>query len=86
VEKSAEPGNLATAAALGLPLIAVPAAELAAVAPQAVTQSPRVLALKGVGSIAETAALAAAGRAARLIVVRRSVGGVSCAIARGEDA
>lgn len=86
VEKSAEPGIRGAAAALGLPLIAVTAEDLAAAAPQAVTRSPRVLALKGVGSVAETAALAAAGRAARLIVARRSVGGVSCAIARGEGA
>jgi cobalt-precorrin 5A hydrolase len=49
---------------LGLPVVAIPAAVLA-VQP-VLTQSPRVHALYGTGSLAEAAALAAAGPGARL--------------------
>lgn len=52
---------------LGLPVVAVAAAELAAI--DTPTRSPRVVAARGTGSMAEAAALAAAGRAgpARLL-------------------
>ena len=53
--------------ALGLPLIAVPRAGLAA---QDRPGSARVRALYGTGSVAESAALAAAGQGARLVVGR----------------
>lgn len=48
------------------------------------TQSARVLGLKGTGSVAEAAALVAAGRAARLVAPRRVIGGVTVAVAEGE--
>lgn len=60
----------ALAASLGLPLIAVPAAALARI--DTPTRSPRVEARYGTGSVAEAAALAAAGPGARLTVARLS--------------
>lgn len=82
--KAAEPGLVAFAAALGLPLRAVPQEALAA-AP-AVTVSQASLREAGVPSVAECAALAAAGPGARLIVPRIAVGPVTCAIAQSGDA
>lgn len=56
---------LELAAELGVPVRAIPPAEMA-VQP-VLTQSPRVMALRGTGSVAEAAALAAAGPGARLM-------------------
>lgn len=78
-----EPGLVAAAAALGLPLVFLPQSALAAAAPAAVTTSERVVALFGVPSIAETAALAAAGPGAKLTIPRRVVGPVTIAVAEG---
>lgn len=78
--KAAEPALVAFAAALGLPLRAVPQEALAA-AP-AVTVSQASLREAGVPSVAECAALAAAGPGARLIVPRVVVGPVTCAVAQ----
>ncbi len=58
------PGLAGLAAALGLPVIAVAADALAG--QTVVTRSDRVAALHGTGSVAEAAALAAAGPGARL--------------------
>jgi cobalt-precorrin 5A hydrolase len=84
--KSREAGLLAFSAALGLPLIFVGASEMRAAAAGTVTTSERVIALKGVPSVAETVALAAAGRAARLLGPRVATATVTCAIAVGEGA
>lgn len=65
----------------GLPLILVPEAALAAAADRTLTRSERVVALLGVPSAAETAALAAAGPGARLMGPRSSAGNVTCALA-----
>jgi cobalt-precorrin 5A hydrolase len=67
---------------LGLPVISVSGADLAA---HARPGSQRVLALYGTGSVAESAALAAAGRGARLIISRTSSpdGQAVAAIAEG---
>ena len=82
--KGNEAGILAAAAALALPLIFVCAAQMAAAADDVITTSERVIALKGVPSVAETAALAAAGREARLLGPRVANAAATCAIARGE--
>ena len=82
--KSDEPGLREAAARLSLPLIALAEQDLVRAAPGAVTRSQLVLDLKGVPSIAETAALAAAGRNARLLAARVSNKEASCAIAIGE--
>ena len=79
--KGLEPGIVEAAAAFGLPLVAVADAGLAAVSGQTMTQSPRVVALFGVPSVSEAAALAAAGGGARLLGPRIAVGGATCALA-----
>ena len=79
--KSGEPGIAAAAALLRRPLVLVPADHLARAGRGAVTHSERVVALFGVPSVAESAALAAAGEGARLLSPRRVAGGATCAIA-----
>lgn len=81
--RAALPAFLALAARLGLPVREVAAQELEAMAGQVVTRSPRILALHGVGSVAEAAALAAAGPGARLVVARIDAGNATCALAEG---
>jgi len=76
-----EPGIAAAASALGLRLVLVPQRELEAAGSRTATRSQRVLALTGVPSIAEAAALAAGGPAARLVVARIAVGPATCALA-----
>ncbi|MFG1477848.1 cobalamin biosynthesis protein [Xanthobacter sp. V4C-4] len=71
------------AARLRLPVRAVAAGELPRVAAQVVTHSERAMARHGVGSVAEAAALAAAGRDARLLVPRLQAGRATCALAHG---
>jgi cobalt-precorrin 5A hydrolase len=79
--KECEPGIAGAAAALGVPLTLVATAELATAGERVATRSQRVLALVGVSSVAEAAALAAGGAAARLIVPRVVVGAATCALA-----
>ena len=83
-DKSSERGIISLAEALGLPLIYVGADEMVSRAGDALTSSPRVVALKGVPSVAETVALAAAGRGARLLGPRIATATVTCAIAVGD--
>ena len=73
------------AASLGLPLVFLPREKLVARSDEAVTRSERVIALFGVPSVAETAALAGAGVGAKLVVPRMAADGVTCAIARAEE-
>ena len=84
--KEGEPGIAGAAAALGVPLTVVAAADLAAAGERTATRSRRVLAFAGVGSVAEAAALAAGGAAARLIVPRIVVGAATCALVEGGGA
>jgi cobalt-precorrin 5A hydrolase len=84
--KAAEPGIAATAAKLGLSVVLVPDAELKAAGARTVTRSDRVLAVTGVPSLAEAAALAAAGPSSRLIASRLVVGAATCALAHSEGA
>jgi cobalt-precorrin 5A hydrolase len=79
--KAAEPGIAAAAAKLGLGIIAIADADLKAAGVRGATRSERVLALIGVPSLAEAAALAAAGPASRLIASRLVVGAATCALA-----
>jgi cobalt-precorrin 5A hydrolase len=79
--KSGEPGIAAAAASIGVPLVFVAQDELAAAGARAATRSERVLAHTGVPSVAEAAALAAGGPAARLIAPRIAVGPATCALA-----
>jgi len=79
--KAGEPGIAAAASARGARLVVVPQAELEAAGSRGATRSERVLALTGVPSVAEAAALAVAGPDARLLVARVAVGPVTCALA-----
>jgi cobalt-precorrin 5A hydrolase len=79
--KSAEAGIRTAAAKLGVTLMVVPELELFAANGRVETHSERVAVLSGVGSVAEAAALAAAGPASTLIVPRLIVGAAACALA-----
>jgi len=83
--KGGEQGVAAAAAALGVPLMLVAKADLEAAGARTQTRSERVLALIGVPSVAEAAALAAGGPAARLILPRITVGVATCALAGGGE-
>lgn len=71
------------AAARGLRLALISQPELEAASPRTVTRSARSLASMKVHSVAEAAALAAAGPGARLLAPRIAVGPVTCALAQG---
>jgi cobalt-precorrin 5A hydrolase len=79
--KRTEPGILAAAEKFGVSVVIVPEHELALASDRIETHSYRVLTLAGVGSVAEAAALAAAGPSARLITPRLAIGPATCAIA-----
>lgn len=83
-DKCAAPALTALAAARALPLRAIPDAALRAVHTE--TKSPRSLSVRGTGSVAEAAALAAAGLNAALLVSRTIAPDrmATCAIASGE--
>jgi len=80
-EKSKEPGIADAAARLGVPLVLIAQRDLKAAGDRAETRSERVVALTGVPSVAEAAALAAAGPAAKLLARRLAVGPATCALA-----
>lgn len=82
--KRGEAGIQATAEKLGIAIVVVAEADLKAAADRTATRSERVLALTGVPSVAEAAALAAAGPAARLISPRLVVGAAACALAASD--
>ncbi len=84
-EKQAEAALSDAALRLNLPLVFLARAALKEAAPRAVTKSPRVLALFGLPSVAETAALAGAGPGSRLVLPRIAAGGVTCAVAASEE-
>ncbi len=79
--KQDEAGVKAAAAKMGLKVIAVSDAEIRSASDRVNTRSDRVLALMGVPSVAEAAALAAAGPASRLIGTRLVLGSATCALA-----
>jgi cobalt-precorrin 5A hydrolase len=84
--KAGEPGIAAAASALGVPLVPVPQDQLEAAGHRTVTTSARVVAVTGVPSLAEAAALAAGGPTARLIAPRVAIGPATCALAQSADA
>jgi cobalt-precorrin 5A hydrolase len=79
--KESEAGIQAAAAIFGLSLIVVPQRDVVAANDRVETRSARVATLAGVGSVAEAAALAAAGPASTLLVPRLVVGTATCALA-----
>jgi cobalt-precorrin 5A hydrolase len=82
--KASEAGIRAAAENLGVAFVAVPESEIEAVSDRTQTRSARVLALVGVPAVAEAAALAAAGPAARLLIPRLVIGAATCALAASE--
>ena len=80
-DKGVEAGIAAVALLYGLPLLFVPTPDLEAAAGRCETHSQRSLAVKGVQSVAEAAALAAGGPDAKLLLPRIAVGPVTCALA-----
>ncbi|MBS7537848.1 cobalamin biosynthesis protein [Ancylobacter lacus] len=80
--KGSEAGIMRAALDLGLLLVMVPQAQLEAAGARAMTHSERVVALMGMPSVAEAAALAVAGRRSTLLGPRFVLGPVTCALAR----
>jgi cobalt-precorrin 5A hydrolase len=84
--KGGEPGISAAAVELGLPLVLVPQVDLEAAGARTMSRSERVIAITGVPSLAEAAALAAGGPQARLVAPKIAVGPATCALAASGDA
>ena len=82
--KRDEPGIAEAASVRGLRVEIVPQTQLEEAAARASTSSQRVRATAGVGSVAEAAALAAAGPGATLLVPRIVLGPATCALAASE--
>jgi cobalt-precorrin 5A hydrolase len=82
--KREEKGIAEAASARGVRLIFVPPDALEVASARGATWSARVLALAGVPSVAEAAALAACGPKAMLILPRIVMGPVTCALASAE--
>jgi len=82
--KQGERGIETLAAKLGVKLMLISDRELKAAGERATTRSDRVMALVGLPSLAEAAALAAAGPSARLIGSRLIVGAAACALAAAD--
>jgi cobalt-precorrin 5A hydrolase len=83
--KKSEAGLAGAAKALGLPLVFLETEVLRQASLRAATNSPRVMEMFGLRSIAEAAALAGAGPSSVLLVARISDGGASCAIAGRQE-
>uniref|UniRef100_Q07PH2 Cobalamin biosynthesis protein G CbiG n=1 Tax=Rhodopseudomonas palustris (strain BisA53) TaxID=316055 RepID=Q07PH2_RHOP5 len=69
-DKIRHPALLTAAGQRALPIVAIDPLRLRDADPQVTTRSPISLAQRGVGSVCEAAALAAAGRDAQLVVSR----------------
>jgi cobalt-precorrin 5A hydrolase len=82
--KGTEAGIVAAAAARGVLLVLIAQDALEAAGPRTLTRSARSMDTLNVHSVAEAAALAAAGPSARLLAPRVAVGPVTCALAEGE--
>lgn len=85
VAKGIEPGIAAVASQRGVKLVIVPQTDFEAAGARTATRSERVLALTGVPSVSEAAALAAAGANSQLIAPRVALGPATCALARTGD-
>ncbi|EIM28425.1 cobalamin biosynthesis protein [Microvirga lotononidis] len=80
------PAFAESARRLAVLAIAVEESALAAAAQRVRTQSARSIAAHGVGSVAEAAALAAAGPRSELVLTRIASASATCALARLETA
>jgi cobalt-precorrin 5A hydrolase len=84
--KHDEAGIGKAAANFGVHVVLISDLELKTAGERTKTKSERVLTLTGVPSVAEAAALAAAGPSARLISPRLVLGSATCALAASEAA
>jgi cobalt-precorrin 5A hydrolase len=82
-DKADEPGLREAARRLSLPLIACSAEAMRSVDDRITTISMRAKAVAGVSSVAEAAALVAAGGASQLLVARVATARATCALAEG---
>lgn len=82
--KELDAGILAAATARGIPVVRIEQRDMEDASPRALTRSLHSLAAHNVPSVAETVALAAGGRGARLLGVRIAVGPVTCALAEAD--
>ncbi|MDP4022157.1 cobalamin biosynthesis protein [Methylobacterium sp. NEAU 140] len=82
-DRACEPAIRDAAARFGLAPVAVEPAALAACDARVPTRSARIEALRGVGSLAEAAALAAAGPDSHIVLARIASAGATCALAGG---
>ena len=80
--RSTEPGLLALALVRNAEIVAIPDEALKGFEAACATRSTRIASLYGVGSVAEAAALAAAGPGGTLIQPRIATARVTCALAR----
>ena len=80
-DRAGEPAIAAAAAGFGLTPYPVGPDALAASDARVVTRSTRIENLRGIGSLAEAAALAVAGPESRLVLPRIASGGATCALA-----
>jgi cobalt-precorrin 5A hydrolase len=83
--KGREKGIEVAASVMRVPLVLLTPADLVSVRMRVATRSERVEALVGIPSVAEAAALAAGGPAARLVAPRIVVGPATCALAQTEQ-
>jgi len=83
--KGTEAGIVAAAAARGVLLVLIAQDALEAADSRTLTRSARSMGTLNVQSVAEAAALAAAGPNSRLLAPRVAVGPVTCALAEGEN-
>lgn len=77
-----EPGMVEAAASRAAELVAIPDEALKGFEASCATRSTRIASLYGVGSVAEAAALAAAGPGGTLVQARIATARVTCALAR----
>ena len=84
-DRAGEPVFEAVAAALAVAALGIDAVALRAVDAHVPTRSPRIEAGRGVGSLAEAAALAGAGAGATLILPRIKAPSATCALALAES-
>ncbi|MEH3144278.1 MAG: cobalamin biosynthesis protein [Methylobacterium frigidaeris] len=84
-DRAVDPAIREAAARLGVPVAAVAVEALREAGRRCLTRSARIEALRGVGSLAEAAALAAAGPAGRLVLTRIASAGATCALAVSGD-
>ncbi|MEA1834136.1 cobalamin biosynthesis protein [Methylobacterium durans] len=80
-DRAGEPALREAARAFALAPTPVPPEALAAADARVITRSARIERVRGVGSLAEAAALAAAGPASRLVLPRIASAGATCALA-----